>query len=216
MCAVILWQLLVTAFPSSSPPRIGSPYPGVQLQNTYVVAAGDTVAGISRRFGLTPHMLLQANHITNPNLIYVGQQLEIPSRNRPKWTERLIRRECRKFHLDPNFALALAYNESGFQQNVVSRTGAIGVMQIEPETAVQLSRDLGQVINLARERDNVRTGVYYLSYLVRYYGGNEQSAAAAYYEGQGNLARRGYVGGAAQYVRVVMALRTRFADGQLR
>jgi len=44
----------------------------------YVVARGDTLAGIAARFGVTLQALAQANGIANPNLIYVGQQLAIP------------------------------------------------------------------------------------------------------------------------------------------
>lgn len=45
---------------------------------TYVVQPGDTLWRISRQFGTTVDAIVQANHIPNPNLIYVGQVLEIP------------------------------------------------------------------------------------------------------------------------------------------
>lgn len=45
---------------------------------TYTVRAGDTLSGIAARFGVTLASLISANHITNPNLIYVGQVLTIP------------------------------------------------------------------------------------------------------------------------------------------
>ncbi len=49
---------------------------------TYQVAWGDTLTGIARRFGTSVSTILQANpQISNPNLIYVGQQLEIPTGN---------------------------------------------------------------------------------------------------------------------------------------
>ena len=44
----------------------------------YTVQPGDTLVKISIRFGVTTSAILAANHITNPNLIYVGQQLIIP------------------------------------------------------------------------------------------------------------------------------------------
>ena len=48
------------------------------LSRTYIVVAGDTLSGIAKRFGVTLSALISANHITNPNLIYIGQVLTIP------------------------------------------------------------------------------------------------------------------------------------------
>ena len=44
----------------------------------YVVAWGDTLSTIARRYGTTSSALAQANHVTNPDFIYVGQRLLIP------------------------------------------------------------------------------------------------------------------------------------------
>jgi LysM repeat protein len=46
---------------------------------TYVVRPGDTLWGISRQFGTTVDAIVQANNIPNPNLIYAGQVLEVPT-----------------------------------------------------------------------------------------------------------------------------------------
>lgn len=45
---------------------------------TYQVVIGDTLSAIARRFGTTVDAIVQANSIANPNLIYVGQLLDIP------------------------------------------------------------------------------------------------------------------------------------------
>ncbi len=57
-----------------TPPPPPSPSPG----GTYTVQRGDTLSAIARRFGVTYQAIAQANNITNPNLIYVGQVLIIP------------------------------------------------------------------------------------------------------------------------------------------
>ncbi|WP_288638813.1 LysM peptidoglycan-binding domain-containing protein [uncultured Lentilactobacillus sp.] len=44
-------------------------------QNTYYVQAGDTLSGIAAKFGTTVSALVQANGISNPNVIYVGQKI---------------------------------------------------------------------------------------------------------------------------------------------
>lgn len=208
---IVIWQLANTGLgPLFGRPATSSNYPGVRLRIVYVVIAGDTVSGIAGRFGVSAQSILDANHLSNPDMITIGERLVIPSPFHPGKTRRLIRRVARRYGVAPPFALAIADQESGFNENAVSKTGAIGVMQIEPATGAQLSTDLGRTINLGNERDNVTAGVYYLGYLVRYYGGNERKAAAAYYEGQGNLAKHGYVGDTGQYVATVMALRSRY------
>ena len=60
-----------------------TPAPVAQKQvssggGTYTVRAGDTLGAIASRFGTTVGALASANGISNPNLIYVGQQLRIP------------------------------------------------------------------------------------------------------------------------------------------
>ncbi len=46
---------------------------------TYVVQAGDTLFKIAQRFNVNPATIISANNLTNPNLIFVGQRLIIPS-----------------------------------------------------------------------------------------------------------------------------------------
>ncbi len=57
--------------PPATPPPSGNP-------TTYVVQSGDTLSRIAARFGISLNALAQANGITNPNYIYVGQVLIIP------------------------------------------------------------------------------------------------------------------------------------------
>ena len=49
----------------------------------YVVQPGDTLHIIAHRYGMSTEALAQANHLTNPNLIYVGQELLVPTTAKP-------------------------------------------------------------------------------------------------------------------------------------
>jgi LysM repeat protein len=44
----------------------------------YVIAAGDTMSGIAKKFGVTMQALLLANNLTDPNLVRVGQKIKVP------------------------------------------------------------------------------------------------------------------------------------------
>jgi len=61
--------------PTAAPP---TPVPTAVPVTTYVVRPGDTLFGIALRFNTTVSALQQANNISNPNLIFVGQRLIIP------------------------------------------------------------------------------------------------------------------------------------------
>lgn len=54
------------------------PTPAPSNDTIYVVKAGDTLSGIASKYGTTYQTLAAYNNISNPNLIYVGQQIKIP------------------------------------------------------------------------------------------------------------------------------------------
>jgi hypothetical protein len=116
-------------------------------------------------------------------------------------------------HYDLSLPLleAVAWQESGWQQNVVSPTGAVGVGQIEPYTAGFISDVLvGTPLNPASVSDNIRMSAAFLSYLAGIEGNNRCATIAAYYEGPLNLQAMGVLPVAQQYVANVEALESRF------
>ena len=72
--------LLLLATSGLASPGATSVYgaPNAAEPATYVVGWGDTLSVIAGRYGTTVSAIAQANGVTNPNLIYVGQRLTIP------------------------------------------------------------------------------------------------------------------------------------------
>lgn len=93
--------------------------------------------------------------------------------------------------LDPFLVLALARQESTFRADIVSRSGAVGVMQVMPSTARWLaSKDSRvspeQAARLDSPRNSLRLGMVYLKQMVDRSGGNLAYALASYNAGPGN------------------------------
>jgi N-acetylmuramoyl-L-alanine amidase len=188
--------------------------PAVSSGSIYVVQPGDTLTAIASHFGVYISDLMTSNHLTNANYVVIGSRLVISRRAVLYGTvgaRSLIVSYAQAFGIEAAFPLAIGWQESGFNQNLVSRTGAIGVMQVEPYTGAHISYLLGRSFNLYNTDDNIHAGVYWLAHLVAYYGGNERLAAGAYYQGSRSVARHGFFRDTAQYVNNIMALRARFA-----
>jgi len=184
----------------------------------YTVRPGDTLSGIAARYGVTTTSLRALNGISNPNRLLAGMQLAVPTgpsaTSSPSISSSsartLIVEYAQKYNVAPSFALGIAWQESGFNQSMVSSTGAVGVMQLEPASGDHVSWLLGRTFNIYDLRDNVQAGVFWLSRLLTYYNGNERLSAAAYYQGARSLQRRGWFQDTVQYVSNVEALKSRF------
>ncbi|WP_346354625.1 lytic transglycosylase domain-containing protein [Azotosporobacter soli] len=91
---------------------------------------------------------------------------------------KMLQFSAKQHGVDPKLALAVAKTESNFSPNVVSSAGAIGVMQLMPDTA----KGLG-VKDPFDARQNVDGGVRYLKELLGTFGGDVKKAVAAYNAG---------------------------------
>ncbi len=111
-----------------------------------------------------------------------------------------------------SLAQAVGYQESGFNNDLVSSAGARGVMQILPGTWNWIQRTLnaGTPLAAASASDNVRGGVLLLHSLLQATGGDPAMAAAGYYQGLPSVRQNGLYSDTQQYVNNVMALRHRF------
>jgi LysM repeat protein len=128
----------------------------------------------------------------------------VPSRSE---TKAMITRIARQQGVDPRLALAIAYQESGWNQRAVSPANAIGVMQVIPQGGDWASSLVGRRLDLLRTSDNITAGVVMLRALGRSTNSMEKTVAA-YYQGLGALQKHGMYSDTKLYVRNVMALRT--------
>ncbi len=96
-----------------------------------------------------------------------------------------------KFHVDSTLAASVILNESKFQNDVHSHRGAIGLMQLMPDTAKWISEQIDEpdfsVDQLHDPVTNIRYGVWYLSSLQDEFQGNAILMLAAYNAGRGNV-----------------------------
>lgn len=96
----------------------------------------------------------------------------------------LVQGISREHGVDPKLVDAMVRVESDYDPNAVSHRGAMGLMQLMPETAKRLDVD-----DPFDPEMNVRGGVREFSRLVQQYSGNLQFALAAYNAGEGAVAK---------------------------
>jgi len=123
----------------------------------------------------------------------------------------VIAEEAARFGVPVPLALAVAWQESGWRQEVVSRAGAVGVMQLMPATAVWVGEAmLGTSVDINDTRANVRAGVRLLGHYLGRYGGNRDLVLAAYYQGQRATDLHGVYAVSRPYIASVAALERLF------
>jgi len=98
--------------------------------------------------------------------------------------EEAVIRYAREYRLSPALLLAVMKAESSFDPTVISKAGAVGLMQLIPETAIRHG-----VRNLYDTRDNIGGGARHLRYLLDRFHGNIRLALAAYNAGEKKVDR---------------------------
>jgi soluble lytic murein transglycosylase-like protein len=199
---------------------------------TYIVRPGDSLLGVAARFHASPRRITTLNHLPRSRMILIGQRLLVPrvvktrraaaphtsgahqvggSAPSRSQVASVLRTTARRWGVDPRLALAVGWQESGFNMRWVSATGAVGAMQIEPYTGDFVSSYVvHRRLNLHNLQDNATAGVALLAVLLRETHGKAASAVAGYYQGLASVRSRGLYADTKRYVANVLALRNRF------
>ena len=184
----------------------------------HVVEPGESFFSIAARYHVSPWRLARRNRIPLTNVIVPGQRLVLPRGAQlssprvagPPASRSSVRAAIeywsRVYGVDPTLARALAWMESGFQQDVVSSAGALGVMQLLPETWEFVDVVLLGERTPRTYRGNVRAGVRYLRWQLDEFDGNVRLALAGWYQGARAVRERGLFDDTKEFVRIVLAL----------
>jgi soluble lytic murein transglycosylase-like protein len=184
----------------------------------HVVRPGESFFSISARYHVSPWQLARRNRLSLMRVIVPNQRLILPAGARlrspavtgpPAGRDEIraaIDHWARFYGVDPALARALAWMESGFQQDVVSSVGAIGVMQLLPETWEFVDTVLLGFRTPRTYAGNVRAGVRYLRWQLDEFGGNVRLALAGWYQGARAVRERGLYRETKAFVRIVRAL----------
>ncbi len=199
----------------------------------HAVVPGDTLTGIAAANGITPAALAAANGLSPNAFVIAGTHLRIPSAapaasvpataaaNVPAsgaatgspghLSASQIGSIAAANGAPASLASAIAWQESGFNNAMVSVANARGIMQVMPGTWQYVQNELGAgPLDPSSPADNVRAGSVLLSRLLRDTGGDTATAVAAYYQGLGSVRKIGMLPETRRYVANVLALRSRF------
>jgi LysM repeat protein len=221
-----------TAAPAAAPASAAAPAP----QGAYTVRAGDTLSALAAQSGVSLSAMAAMNGLDPAGVLLTGTVLKLPS-GAPAPTQASepapaatvvpaaapaatpqhvtaadIQSVAAAHGVSPSLAAAIAWQESGFNNGMVSAANARGVMQVMPGTWDYVQQNLagGQQLDPNSATDNVHAGVIYLRRLIDDAGGDESAAIAGYYQGLASVRDRGMFDDTKQYVANVQALRSRF------
>jgi N-acetylmuramoyl-L-alanine amidase len=193
----------------------------------YVVQPGDTLSGIAASSGLSIDELAHINGLYVDAPLVAGTTLatsgggggptstgDAPVPTNETVSPGQVGDIAASENVSPSLADAVATQESGFDNSLVSSADARGVMQILPSTWDFINGSLASApLDPASARDNVRAGAMYLGYLADNTGNDPVSTVASYYQGLGSVQSGGLLPETQQYVDSVLALRDRYRGG---
>lgn len=220
------------ATPAEAPAEAAAPAP----LGGYTVRAGDTLSALAAQTGTSVEAMAAMNGLDPAGLLVEGTVIKLPSgapepvqaaapapaetvvpEAAPEPTATTVsatdvQSAAAAHGISPSLAAAIAWQESGFNNGMVSSANARGVMQIMPGTWDYVQQNLagGRTLDPDSAHDNVHAGVLYLRRLLEDAGGDETAAMAGYYQGLASVRERGLYDDTQRYVENVQALRSRF------
>jgi LysM repeat protein len=220
--------------PAAAPARASAAAPAPQ--GAYTVRPGDTLSSLAAQSGVSVEAMAAMNGLDPAGLLLSGTVLKLPSgapapaqasapapaatvvpEAAPEPTPQRVtaadvQSVAAAHGVSPSLAAAIAWQESGFNNGMVSRANARGVMQVMPGTWDYVQQNLagGLQLDPSSATDNMHAGVMYLQRLLTDAGGDESAAIAGYYQGLASVRDRGMFEDTQRYVANVQALRSRF------
>jgi soluble lytic murein transglycosylase-like protein len=201
----------------------------------YVVRPGDTLTGLAAQSGVPTAQMAYMNGLHPTAKLLIGTVMKLPSgapaparASTPAPAARVVpvadpvatparlsaeqvKALAAQHGAPASLAAAIAWQESGFNNAMVSSANARGVMQVMPGTWDWVNRNLATTpLDPQSATDNVRAGSLYLAQLLRQTGGDRRLAAAGYYQGLSSVRSRGMFDDTKRYVDNVLALSNRF------
>lgn len=226
---------LVGSAPAAAPAAPAAAPSAPKPMGGYTVRPGDTLSGLAASSGVSVGDMAAMNGLDPNGVLLAGTVLKLPTgapaparASQPEPAKHVVpvaapeptatrvgatdvQSVASQHGVSPSLATAIAYQESGFNNAMVSSANARGVMQVMPGTWDYVQQNLAQrELNPNSAHDNVTAGVLYLKQLLNQTGGDESAAIAAYYQGLGALRSRGVFDDTKRYVANVQALRGRF------
>ena len=222
-----------TAVSTTTAPAASSGAPAPQ--GAYVVRWGDTLSGLAAGAGVSVTDMAAMNGLNPAGVLLAGTVLKLPAgapaparASEPAPATHVVpaaapeptparlsagdvQAVASQYGVSPSLAAAIAWQESGFNNSMVSDANARGVMQVMPGTWDWVQANLApRALDPNSATDNVHAGVLYLKRLLEATGGDENAAIAGYYQGLSSVQSRGMFDDTKQYVANVQALRSRF------
>ncbi len=201
----------------------------------YTVQPGDTLSGIAAASGVSVGQVAWMNGLDPEQPLPAGAAIKLPTSAPPAqavpasqgqpavvvdaapnptpetMTAPQIGEVASSHGVSPSLAAAVAWQESGFQNGVVSPANARGVMQILPGTWSWVEQQLAKrPLDPNSPVENVNAGVMYLRQLIADSRGDEAMAVASYYQGAASVRDVGLLSSTQRYVANVLALKARF------